>query len=622
MATPVPVDYDGLEASDPVGGPEEVPVSAVPGARPAPPSLSPFVEGALLAGLVLLFVGLDFVWIDLNQRPLMERAYFDLTSALLLARDGELPRAYPPLVHAWVGGAVEWTGGDLRTAQKALALFTVPYLLGMWAWGRQYAGALGGLVLAAAAGGAIWYASYSRVLAVEAAPAALLACALAALAASRGLRRPVPALLCGVFTGLGMLAKWLFLPFVALPWLVVGAATVRAGRTATLFLGLSAAGVAATFVLLSPLNPEPVLPGWAPGALYGGWLLLLGAAVAKRRSGDPPAGEWNRGAALAASLAVAVLICAPWYVYDFPSLRGLALGDAAELNPFRENLADYLMQIRTVGTFASVLLPLGLLIGLVQPRLRMPVATAAVALLAGVLLLSAAGPRFWPRYLLPGTPLIVFVAFAPLALAVRRLAPGAGGAVFAAVLAISLVQVGSFAWQSSAPAPRLRDGEVDLAASVHAPPPDPADYPFEEIVAALPRPLDAVTVFELSPGFMPEGTLTALARLGGERLRHERNVVVAILNSDMTVEERPDTASVLVVKPHALSDEWLLEHVPGLAGYRLVGEWASVHPEGWCAYPWEKAAIRCAQNGHRMDYRLWHREAVTGTLTTQPNLLH
>lgn len=224
---------------------------------------------------------------------------------------------YPPLTFLLAGGAMTLLGKTLAIARMSQWFLVAGFLACMARIGWQLAGPRGALLLAIGAATSPWLSYHLFNFSMIPALVLTLALTMTLILDSRGLTRRRACLALGVVLGLGMLVNYSFLLFSA-P--LVATAAFWGRRFAP---GAWKGGVAVvvTFLLLAALILEiqaQYQPGynadWDELSRIGFWcaesLFLLLALIAWRlgRRG------WNSGAGLALAIAVAGLMCAPWYL--------------------------------------------------------------------------------------------------------------------------------------------------------------------------------------------------------------------------------------------------------------------------------------------------------------------
>lgn len=224
---------------------------------------------------------------------------------------------YPP-AGIWLGamGGFIVPGDPVRAMLQPQALLAAAIVPILWFALRP---TLGGPVTLAAAAVAPAYAvvwSVRGQFYLELHQGIALLVVVAAWANSDRLRKPLPAALMGVGLGLGLLAKFSFVFFAAVPTALGAAvclgATVRPAAwrvgVGVFVLGFGGVAVAAAAGEASP--------GWAVGS---GVALVLAVGIGVWRFPADGAGARILGVTLMVGAAVAV--AAPWYTQHLPELR-------------------------------------------------------------------------------------------------------------------------------------------------------------------------------------------------------------------------------------------------------------------------------------------------------------
>ncbi|MGI5845065.1 MAG: hypothetical protein ACOX9B_12935 [Candidatus Xenobium sp.] len=262
----------------------------------------------------------------------------------------------------------------------------------------------------------------------------LVALALALLLASKAGRVPGPSLALGVVLGLGMLTKWSFGFFMAMPVLwPVWLAWREEGSSRKLAV-ISLACLPLTLGVLKAAIPEArtAFP-WIPYLFsMSVWLLLAVAAWQCWRTEG-----WNAGVATALAWSIGFTVCSWCYFMSISLMQAKAFDDLTHnpiLNPSQICLYGPLSTC-CAGPMTMVWLGLGVLVGLSSRDLR----GFTLSALGGILL--PLGFYIYTRvpsstfYMLPATVFVLAlsfgwwgrVRFAPVALAPMLLFLGVVG---------------------------------------------------------------------------------------------------------------------------------------------------------------------------------------------------
>lgn len=307
---------------------------------------------------------------------------------------------YPPL--AYQVGELGWIA--LGRSALALVLGLAPFLLllavSMYGLGRLLAGRMAGLLAAVLTCTAPVVLDHSRMLFLDLTLTALVAFGTWTLLASHSFQDLRYSRAWGVALGLGMLTKWTFLVFLAVPLgaAVCAAFRARRPRDSEIALGMLALALllAQIALLCFPLRPESLLAVWG--------LALLGCAlgiVRLRRDLGSDSALVNAAEALIPALALA----APYY----------ACSQDLVLDKITYQAGVQVELIRTLGLnlreqalwfyLSAPWWPLGPLLGLIRRETR-PITLQLLGSLVLSTLFAALIPHD-PRYLMPNLPALV-----------------------------------------------------------------------------------------------------------------------------------------------------------------------------------------------------------------------
>ncbi|MFH0789364.1 MAG: glycosyltransferase family 39 protein [Pseudomonadota bacterium] len=176
-----------------------------------------------------LFSTAHLLWLWKNQRPL----YWDQSHHFLLALDCleafsdprtwvkifSLDAKYPPLFHLSLAGLFWFVGPTIRFAASINLFWVLATMIPIWLLGRKIYGPWAGIVAATTFILSPIGAGLPREVLIEVCLTALVAWTVWLLSETQGLSRRRPVVFLGVLFGLGLLAKWIYLPLVAGPFL-------------------------------------------------------------------------------------------------------------------------------------------------------------------------------------------------------------------------------------------------------------------------------------------------------------------------------------------------------------------------------------------------------------------
>ncbi len=335
---------------------------------------------------------------------------------------------YPPL--AYQVGEAGWIalGRSLQAPVLGVAPFLLVLAFSMYGLGRLLAGRIAGLLAAVMCCTAPVVLDHSRTLFLDLPLTALVAFGTWTLLASRSFQDLRHSRAWGVALGLGMLTKWTFLVFVAVPAAVAAITAFRARRPGDSETALGMLAVALLLTLIAflcfPLAPEGLLGVWA--------LALLGAVLQIARLRRDPGSE----SALvngAESLILGVALAAPYYAAS----RDLVLYKVLYQAGVQVDVPWVLgMNLREQALWLCLSAPWWLL-GPVLGLARRPTRSWTLQLLGSLALSTtfAALIPHDPRYFMPNLPLLVGLS----TIAVRG-APRFGAAALALAVAVGTLQ--------------------------------------------------------------------------------------------------------------------------------------------------------------------------------------
>jgi hypothetical protein len=187
------------------------------------------LELVVLISIWCLFSIAHLLWLWKNQRPL----YWDQSHHFLYALDClealsdprtwikiiSLDAKYPPLFHLSLAGLFWLVGPTIRFAASINLLWVLATMIPIWLLGRKIYGPWAGIVAATLFILSPIGAGLPREVLIEVSLTAMGAWTVWLLSETQGLSRRRPVVFLGVLFGLGLLAKWIYLPFMAGPFL-------------------------------------------------------------------------------------------------------------------------------------------------------------------------------------------------------------------------------------------------------------------------------------------------------------------------------------------------------------------------------------------------------------------
>jgi 4-amino-4-deoxy-L-arabinose transferase-like glycosyltransferase len=189
---------------------------------------------ALLCLLIAFHLLNNWLWTSTNEVVFgFDRMFHQVTSLAyydILREDVNLSTLfaaltwsdyYPPLVHLVVAGFYKLFGVSMDVAAMSNSLYLVALLLAVYGLGERLAGPWVGLLSAFIVSTFPMVFSMSRYLYVDFALASMVALNICLLLRSDRFRHKGYSLLYGLSLGLGMLTKWTFAAFTAVPLLLV-----------------------------------------------------------------------------------------------------------------------------------------------------------------------------------------------------------------------------------------------------------------------------------------------------------------------------------------------------------------------------------------------------------------
>ncbi len=329
-------------------------------------------------------------------------------------------RHYPPVVFLLAGLALLKGGVTVAVARLSQWILGAAFLACMARVGWQLAGRRGAILLALGAGTAPWtvYFLYNFTMV----PGQLLALSLTMtlLLDSQDLTRPRACAAVGLALGLGMLVKHSFLLY-SFPLMVAaavhGARGSRGAWRGALALSATLAALALFILSVPRMMPEstaeqavltlmPVLVA-VPQLLFFG-LLAFSIRTGRRRG-------WDSGSGLALAVAVAGMLCSPWYMAHLDLLLKFS-GGQWSYSPVSQGVYApweiWYQDLWTLNLFypGGLLWLLGTLALLRWPAVQtrmVPILGAFVGSLSIYVVLLPPSPR----YMAPILPAVLVLAF-------------------------------------------------------------------------------------------------------------------------------------------------------------------------------------------------------------------
>ncbi len=377
-----------------------------------PISVWEVVFALALAGIA---IAINWDWICADKAPLFEHSgRFIRNSVVTWMRfnDGESlkPDAYPPLAYIVSCFCYSLFGLSRQAAMGSQLVFYIPYVLACWWLGRRIGGRGGGLLVAAASAGNLWFALHLHGYFLEIALTAMVACAWALLVASDGCRNKWPCIALGVCLGLGMLTKWAFIIFVgpAFLWPLVVAWREGAASRWLALVGLVAVGITLAVIYVAWGQEFWAFPREYYFYSMNGWLVALAIAIwaVLRRK------QWNAGIGLTVTICIGGILSSWWYFLSIQELQVKAAGDFAQQNS--SQVAMYVLNQTLVTCYWLV--PLffvgGLVYGFARPGLRLISAMALSGIAPAFVFYACSNVPIGARYMLPSTVFVMVIAFA------------------------------------------------------------------------------------------------------------------------------------------------------------------------------------------------------------------
>lgn len=392
-------------------------------------------ELLLAAAVVCLTVGIDGVFVGLDGAVPREDAPARIAMSAAQYHHGvSFEHGFPPVTFTLSSWMYTVFGPGVRVAVASMLPWKVLFIGSAWWLGRVLAGRRGGLVMGVVAAGFPWMAVHVRSYFTDVPLTAAVALAFAALVASRNYTRGIPVVVLGLAAGLGLMSRWSFAFFMAVPLVMAALPALRQPGVSRRLLGATVGLLVGSGLIVVAAAKAP---GWVQVLVVIGLTAAWGGLVlVAARWWSLPGGR-TTGAGLTIAAGFAAVACAWWYV---PSAGAILFKATSQM----DERAQVVPASRFVGNLVTILqswwlfpawAAAGVVASVVVRELRWPAALAAGGLLSGYLLSSWIAPEA-PRYLMPGCIFALAIAFPWLGR--LRLAPAAAGVLGL----VGLVQVG------------------------------------------------------------------------------------------------------------------------------------------------------------------------------------
>lgn len=259
----------------------------LPAKGPAGPFRS--AVGAELLAVLLAWAALallQFIWLSLDKRPLAwDQAHHFLLSLRYLEALQSLSTwpdifsvaiKYPYLFHLGLAKIFWFSGVSLRYAAAVNLFWLLLMMIALWLLGRRVFGGWAGVWAAILCAAAPISVGLDRQVLLEPCLAATIAWSVLALYECRGFSSRGWVLALGALAGWGLLAKWTYPLYVAVPAILAAWQAMKTGRSEIDKRGLLWAlficmAIALPWYLHSPVTLFKILFGdaWAYGAAHG-----------------------------------------------------------------------------------------------------------------------------------------------------------------------------------------------------------------------------------------------------------------------------------------------------------------------------------------------------------------
>ncbi len=370
----------------------------------------------LVAALVTCTCFYNFIWADLNQKPPFSdastHAYQSLVFHNTIHSTNTIAQSifhfltfrnhYPPLSFQVNELGYLLMGKDKMAPIVGMFPFIALMGYSMYFLGRHVGGRLGGLCAAVIACTSPAVLEYTRVPFIDFQLAAVTAFGLCTLYLGERFTNTKLSITCGVALALGMLTKWTYPIFVAIPLVSIAISVLwhtskseykKGCKILALIIPLL---VGQYFIFFSGITaPTDQIPSWMILSL---WLVLLVAIIAAVRwwCGKEAFCPFEN---MSLCLLALIMLTGPWYNHNIDRIMHKVAYQAGVDVPFQTVLFNNIIVQNTWVYCALALVPLGFIIGLCQRSNRRLV--IELLLTWGLVLVVLSNAPFDPRYILP-----------------------------------------------------------------------------------------------------------------------------------------------------------------------------------------------------------------------------
>ena len=340
---------------------------------------------AILLFFVVLFIWQDVYFITNNHAPPYGDSQFHLTTARrefrMLFEGGRESRlfysAHPPLVYLSTDLLFLVMSPSIKTAFLSLLIYSIIFILSVYALGSYFGGREGGLAAALIALSCHYFLQLSHVYLLDMPQAAFTALAIYLLFKSEMFSDFLHSMLFGVTLSLIMFIKWTGLFYLA-PALIIIFIYLSYRNLKTILMAaiplIVIIGVIITYYISGKLPPDEgrLVEGKTLIIYFPLFLILLGGALflRKKLSTILPPNIAERSRQVLNGVA-AILLCAlintPWYVYSQYPIVAKIHGQKTEMAMRASQLQEPVMlfNLKTVLNAHRLIFPLFLIFTLV-----------------------------------------------------------------------------------------------------------------------------------------------------------------------------------------------------------------------------------------------------------------
>ncbi len=528
----------------------------------------------------LVLAGLNFTWIMRDMAPPFEHSGRSIQESVVLWQRfldgrGVAPNVYPPLSYIVSAGFYYVFGVSKITAISSQLVFIIPYLFGAWWLGRELGGRGGGQLVMLAAAGNPWMSLHCRGYFLEVGMTAMVAAALALLCASNNCSKPKITLSLGIVLGLGMLSKWAFIFFVAPAMLIPFVKAWKEGGHSRV---LACCSFIAPVLMIAALWLALNTSFWEfPRKSYllasDIWFLLgIASFWSIRKKG------WSAGAGLAVAFTVGYFISGWWYFLSLQELRVKAFGDFGQ--GYNETLSMAILWGTLLNTYwiAPIWFGCGLVYGFFKRGMRALTFALTAGIVAGLLFYWISRVPPGPRYMLPGTLMMLVVGFAWLG-RFRFIR----WAVASILIAVGILQTSHFLlpvigpwnyWTQSLSADSRNLWAVSILAD-----PNPEGIPIDALTERIILELDISGEFRITGMIPPESRLDVDTLMLNAMLKGHMIDIEHYLPGRSHFD--PRTSLLLAVGDESTD---FLSLYPGLQEYEVLQTWNEPKWGVWVLY--------------------------------------